>query len=90
MIPAEMKRLTGVEKWIVALGLVFVMFGVYAVIFPAETYVAHPGPYKNVSLLGGPNKDELVSKRGSQVYGGAAVVLGLSMTILAFYGGHRK
>lgn len=83
-----MKRLSGNEKGAVVLGLVFVVAGVCMIARPTERVVSHPGPYKHVGLLG-PNQPEYVSKRGSQIYGVIAVLMGAGIVWLGFYPGHK-
>jgi uncharacterized protein YjeT (DUF2065 family) len=76
-----MRRLTTIEKSAVALGVVFVVIGAYMTVHPAEGFVFHPG-YKYRT---GTNQPEHVSKSGSQIYGGLAVVMGCGICWLAFY-----
>jgi len=83
-----MRRLTTIEKSTLALGFVFIAVGMYMLIQPQEGMVPHPGPYKYQSSLG-PNPPEYVSKRGQQIYGGIAVVLGGGITGLASYRGKK-
>ena len=83
-----MKRLTKIEKSAVALSLVFVVVVAYMIIRPSEGTIFHPGPVKFGAMLG-PNQPEHVSKRGSQIYGGIAVALGVGISCLAFYRGKK-
>jgi hypothetical protein len=83
-----MRQLTTIEKSILVLGGVFIAVGGYMIVHPQEGWVFHPGPYKYQGLLG-PNKPEYVSKRGSRIYGGIAVVLGGGLSWLAFYRGKK-
>ena len=84
----DMRRLTTIEKSAVALGVVFIVVGAYMIIHPQEGMVSHPGPYRYQGVLG-PNQPEHISKRGSQIYGGLAVVVGGGITWLAFYRGKK-
>ena len=83
-----MKRLTTLEKSAVALGLLFVVGGAYMIVHPTERMIAHPGSGRYGALLG-PNQPEHVSRRGSQIYGGIAVVMGGGIAWLAFYRGRK-
>ena len=83
-----MRRLTTIEKSALALGLLFVAAGAFLIVHPVEGVVFHPGPDRYRAILG-PNQPEHVSKRGSQIYGGIAVVVGAGITWLAFYRGGK-
>lgn len=68
------------------LGFVFIVFGVYVIFHPRETFVLHPGTNRFGLGTAGPEK---VSKRGSQIYGGLAAVMGGGLCCLACYRGHK-
>jgi hypothetical protein len=75
------------EKWGVALALAFIISGMFVIIHPTEMIVLHPNGGKSGSLHdGGPM---LLSKRGSQKFGGFVVALGLGIGFMAFYRGGK-
>ena len=79
-----MRRFTAIEKSAIALGLLFVVFGACMLIHPMETNALHLGmngfTWRTAQL-------EHVSKRGSKIYGGIAIVLGGGIISLACYRG---
>ena len=76
-----MKRLTFLEMCALAIALVFIVAGADMILRPTERVVFHPGGGKGM----GSYPSEQVSKPGSQVYGGIAVVLGAGLAVLALY-----
>jgi len=81
-----MKRLTTIEKCAAALGLAFVVVGTYRVVYPTETTMVHPGPdYHGLPA----NQPVRVSKGGSRIYGGVAVLMGIGISWFAFSRGRK-
>jgi hypothetical protein len=81
-----MKHLSPTEKGAVILGLGFVIVGVCLVVHPTEGIVVNPSPLSNRDR---PSWPVHISRRGTQIYGGIAIVIGVGLSWLAFYRGKR-
>ena len=75
-----MRRFTGTEWGIFALAGLFIVGGAYAVICPTEMTL-HFQAYRHFRA-----GDEHVSKSGSCLLGGLAIVIGVGLIRLVFYG----
>ena len=79
-----MRRLSAMEKGILALSALFIIFGTVDLIYPREVNVFHPsdtGGYLSSSV----ETSEHVSKERSRVYGGLAILFGLGIGAFAMY-----
>lgn len=65
-----------------AFGFVFILVGAYMIVHPKEMLVLHPGPDKALLRK---NQPEYVSRTGSRIYGGLAVMMGVGISWLASY-----
>ena len=81
-----MKRLTTTEKSAVVVGVAFVVLGASTIIYPTEGIVSHSGTERGKVVLR-PTQPIYASKKGSQIFGGIAVVVGASISWLALYRG---
>jgi hypothetical protein len=75
-----MRRFTGTEWGIFALASLFIVVGAYAVISPTEMNM-HFQAYRHFHA-----GDEHVSKAGSRLLGGLAILIGAGLIRLIFYG----
>jgi drug/metabolite transporter (DMT)-like permease len=71
-------------------GLLFIIVGVAMVVWPTEMSMtpAGPGPGRYSAILG-PDKSVHVSKTGSQIYGGLAILGGICFSYLSLYRGRK-
>jgi hypothetical protein len=74
------RSFTGTEWGILALAVLFIVFGGVAILYPTEMNVFHQS-YRGVR-----SSFEHVSKDGSRIYGGFAMLVGAGLTWLVFYG----
>jgi hypothetical protein len=79
------RHLNSVEKGVLLLAGIFIIFGAYSVIHPVETYVSHPGPVRYQSLIGQDPPPEHVSREKARVYGIISIGFGIGMGWLVFY-----
>jgi uncharacterized membrane protein len=75
-----MRRFTQIEWGIFALAGLFIVVGLYAVIWPTEMNM-HFQAYRHFRA-----GDEHVSKAGSRLLGGLAIVIGAGLIRMVFYG----
>ena len=81
-----MKRLTTIELCGLVLGIMFLVFGVIAIIWPQAGVVFH---FTNDALGMSPRSEpEAVSASGSRVYGVLALLLGAGIVAASLY--HEK
>jgi uncharacterized protein YjeT (DUF2065 family) len=85
-----MRHFTNLEIGAAVAGLVFVIVGVYMIVWPTEMTMipAGPGPGRYDFILG-PVKSVYVSKTGSRVYGGFSVLTGVGVSWLGLYRGRK-
>jgi len=66
------------------LGVVFLVYGVITVIWPQAGVVSH---FTNNARGGSPRyQQEVVTKTGSRVYGGLAILMGSGIVFASFHG----
>jgi hypothetical protein len=75
-----MRRFTGTEFGILVVAAISIFVGADLVVHPTEMNVLHQA-YRRFRL-----SIEHVSKEGSQIYGVLAIVLGLGLIWMVFYG----
>jgi len=78
-----MKRLTTIEFWGFALGIIFLVFGVVMIIWPQTGVVFHPT--NDAIGMSRFSEPETVSPAKSRAYGVLALLLGAGIATAAFY-----
>jgi len=81
-----MRRLSRIEVCGLVLGIVFLVFGIIAIIWPQTGLVFHPA--NDAIGMPAPSEPETVTTKSSRVYGVLAILLGSGMIGGALY--HEK
>ena len=74
-----MRRLSSTEGWGLGIGIMFLLFGIFFVIWPQTMVVYHPPGKHNTGTL------EKISPAGSRVYGVLGIVFGAGLSAACLY-----
>jgi hypothetical protein len=78
------KRYTNMDIGAAVVGILFIMFGVVSVMYPAESTMTPDGPGRYRSIIRS-DKPVHVTKTGCQIYGAISIAFGAGVCCLVRY-----